>query len=72
MCGAFEGSGSAFDRLKEKNLEAYNSFVKNRLPNGNPLSTKELASYIIATMNFSTDLLDGLTIKVDGNESFSL
>lgn len=72
LCGAFEGNGSAFNRLKERNNKAYNTFIEQRLPHGRPLSTKELASYIIATMEFSKELLDGMTIKVDGNESFSI
>ena len=72
ICGAFEGNGSGFDRLRENNIEAYNNFVSNRLPNGKPLNTSELASYIIKTMTFSVDLLDGLTIKIDGNESLAI
>ena len=72
LCGAFEGNGTGFDRLKVKNHDAYNLFISNRLPNGRPIQTSELASYIIKTMDFSTDLLDGLTIKVDGNESVSI
>ena len=72
ICGAFEGNGTGFDRLKSKNIEAYNKFISDRLPNGKPLNTFELASYIIKTMDFSVDLLDGLTIKIDGNESFAI
>ncbi len=72
ICGAFEGNGTGFDRLKSKNIKAYDDFISNRLPNGKPLDTFELASYIIKTMDFSTDLLDGLTIKIDGNESFAI
>ncbi len=72
ICGAFEGNGTGFDRLKTNNLDAYKNYIKNRLPNGKPLSTEELASYIIKTMDFSNDILDGLTVKVDGNESFSI
>ena len=72
LCGAFEGNGTGFDRLKVKNKNAYNSFISNRLPNGKPIKTSELASYIIKTMDFSTDLLNGLTIKIDGNESVSI
>tara|TARA_B100000161_G_C33508015_1_gene394990 strand:- start:4 stop:735 length:732 start_codon:yes stop_codon:yes gene_type:complete len=72
ICGAFEGNGTGFDRLKTNNLDAYKNFIKDRLPNGKPLSTHELALFIIKTMDFSTEILDGLTIKVDGNESFSI
>ena len=72
ICGAFEGNGSGFDRLKLNNREAYNNFVISRLPNGKPLNTSELASYIIKTMNFSVDLIDGLTLKIDGNESLAI
>ena len=72
ICGAFEGNSTGFDRLKTNNFDAYKNFIKNRLPNGKPLSTHELALYIIKTMEFSNEILDGLTIKVDGNESFSI
>ena len=72
ICGAFEGNGTGFDRLRLNNKAAYNNFVNNRLPNGKTLSTSELAAYIITTMDFSTELLDGITIKVDSNESFSI
>ena len=72
ICGAFEGNGTSFDRLRLNNKAAYNNFVNNRLPNGKTLSTSELAAYIITTMDFSTELLDGITIKVDSNESFSI
>ncbi len=72
ICGAFEGNGTGFDRLKTNNLVAYKNFIENRLPNGKPLTTQELALFIIKTMDFSNEILDGLTIKVDGNESFSI
>jgi len=72
ICGAFEGNGASFDRLKKNNLNAYNNYIKNKLPNGEPLRTKDLASYIITTMDFSKNILDGLTIKIDGNESIAI
>ena len=72
ICGAFEGNGTGFDRLKSKNIEAYNDFISSRLPNGKPLNVSALVSYIIKTMDSTVDLLDGLTIKIDGNESFSI
>ena len=70
--GAVEGSGSAFDRLHQRNIKAYDDFCKKRLKGQPPMHTSEITKFVANLMDQPTKLLDGLTIKLDSSESLSI
>lgn len=72
VLGAMEGDGTSFDRLKSRNIEAYNQFTSSRLPYKAPIETRKVANLIMNTLSQEVPILDGLKVKVDANESLSI
>jgi len=70
--GAMEGSGTSFDRLRTSNVTAYDDFVLDRLPYGAPMPTEDVARLLISFMGCSNQLVDGMVLKLDANESLAI
>ena len=70
--GAVEGSGAAFDRLKLRDIGAYQDFCNNRLNGEHPMRASDVAEFIVKLLDSPASLLNGLTIKLDNSESLSI
>ncbi len=70
--GAMEGSGTSFDRLRKNNVKAYDSFVAERLPYGMPMPTEDVARMLISFMSCPNQLVDGMVLRLDANESSAI
>ena len=66
--GGFIGYKNAMWRLKKKNISAYKSFIKNRLPAGKMFHAKDLMSIIDTICLSDVRMLAGNTISMDAGE----
>ena len=66
--GAFECEGNAMERLKERNLEAYNEFVMNKIPSNSMPLGKDLLPLILLLIGKNNNIFNGNMISCENGE----
>ena len=66
--GGFISDGNAMDRLRSRNPEAYENFIKERLPRGEMGKAEELIPIISLLCERSAAMFGGCLIPVDAGE----
>lgn len=66
--GGFISKNNAMDRLKKKNLKAFNQFIKKRLPRNKMGLTKEIIPIIKFLCTNNAGMMSGCLIPIDGAE----
>jgi len=66
--GGFIARNNAMHRLKKVNLEAYNKFIKNRLPRKKMGLTKEIIPIIKFLCSKNAGMMSGCLVPIDGAE----
>ena len=69
--GAFVDTGNAMDRLSKSNPEAYQEFLKNRLPRGKMGSVDEIIPLLDFLLSENSGMMAGSNIVMDAGESRS-
>ena len=68
MPGGFISPGNAMSRLKEGNLNAYEEFIKQRLPRGKMGLAEELLPLINFLCSSKAGMMSGCMVPIDGAE----
>ena len=71
MPGGFIGYKNAMWRLKKKNFNAYNNFIKTRLPAKKMFKSKDLMPILNTLCTQNIDMLAGNMIAMDAGEGVS-
>ena len=66
--GGFISEGNAMDRLRDRNRQAYDQFIKERLPRGKMGKAEELIPIILLLCEPSAAMFGGCLIPVDAGE----
>ena len=66
--GGFISKGNAMDRLRKKNRNIYDKFIKTRLPRGKMGNINEILSVLIFLCSNHSSMMGGCLIPVDGGE----
>lgn len=69
--GAFEATNNSMARLKARNPEAHESFIKNRLPLGKMMRADDLFPLIDLLHSPSGLVFSGSMVAIDAGESFA-
>ena len=66
--GGFRCEGNAMDRLAQGNAEAYNQFIKDRLPRGRMGDAQELIPLIKLLTSPAGSMMAGCVVPIDAGE----
>ena len=66
--GAFECEGNAMERLKERNIEAYNEFINTKIPNRKMSSGYDFIDIILMLISEKNYIFNGNMISCDNGE----
>ena len=69
--GGFIASGNAMDRLKKKNLSAYNKFIKTRLPRRSMGNVSEVLPMLLFLCSKHSSMMGGCLVPMDAGEGKS-
>jgi len=68
MPGGFIAPNNAMQRLKDKNLRAYNKFIKNRLPRKRMGTTDEILPMLFFLCSKYSSMMGGCMVPIDAGE----
>ena len=71
MPGGFLAPGNAMERLKLKNLRAYNKFIKERLPRKKMGTVKEIMPMLLFLCSDFSSMMGGSMVPIDAGEGKS-
>ena len=71
MPGGFLAPGNAMERLKFKNLRAYNKFIKERLPRKKMGTVKEIMPMLLFLCSDFSSMMGGSMVPIDAGEGKS-
>ena len=69
--GGFIAPGNAMDRLRKKNIKAYNKFIKTRLPRLLMGSAKEILPLLLFLSSKHSSMMGGCLVPIDAGEGKS-
>jgi len=69
--GGFISPGNAMDRLKARNPEGYQNFIKERLPRGKMGTAEELIPILKFLSSKEAAMMSGCMVPIDGGEGKS-